>query len=191
MSARTGCCTPQYCRILTPRSLSCAFVNLYPFCQMPFCAAGRAGCREAGALCADSFMQHGLASSLQLHTLTAALQDNEALQAELDAMRRAPSALAAARSKKAEHASDRQKFVQLNENLQVCAWAGQGLAQAVCTSPPGKRGVLLHSAISCSSNMSLFLGDWVFLSPLNRPWDCSATAKRLIIEAFFLTPRQP
>ena len=34
-------------------------------------------------------------------------------------MRRAPSALAAARSKKAEHASDRQKFVQLNENLQV------------------------------------------------------------------------
>ena len=51
--------------------------------------------------------------------LTAALQENEALQSELDAVRRAPSALAAARSKKAEHASDRQKFVQLNENLQV------------------------------------------------------------------------
>ena len=51
--------------------------------------------------------------------LTAALQENEVLQAELDAMRRAPSALEAARSKKAEHASDRQKFVQLNENLQV------------------------------------------------------------------------
>eukprot|EP00891_Asterochloris_glomerata_P003608 jgi/Astpho2/3608/e_gw1.00058.8.1_t len=45
-------------------------------------------------------------------------QENEGLQAELDAMRRAPSAVAAARSKKAEHASDRQKFVQLNENLQ-------------------------------------------------------------------------
>lgn len=58
-------------------------------------------------------------SSVAHKTLTAVLQENEALQAELEAMRRAPSALAAARSKKAEHASDRQKFVQLNENLQV------------------------------------------------------------------------
>ena len=61
----------------------------------------------------------GLISAVAHWTLTAGLQENEALQAELDAMRRAPSALAAARSKKTEHASDRQKFVQLNENLQV------------------------------------------------------------------------
>lgn len=118
VSATASCCTSQCCRRLTPCSLSCAFVNLL---DAGLCAAGRAGCQEVGALCAGSSMQHGLASmsSVAHKTLTAVLQENEGLQAELDAMRRAPSAVAAARSKKAEHASDRQKFVQLNENLQV------------------------------------------------------------------------
>ena len=37
-------------------------------------------------------------------------------------------------------------------------WEGI-FSQAACTSPPGKYDTHLHSANSCSSNQSFFLGD--------------------------------
>lgn len=51
---------------------------------------------------------------------TAAPQANEALRAEIERLRNEPSPLVAARAKKEETLGDKEKFVKLLDNLQVC-----------------------------------------------------------------------
>ena len=52
-------------------------------------------------------------------------QSNEALAAELEALRGTPSPLAAARAAREETLGDKEKFVKLLDNLQVCGGVGE------------------------------------------------------------------
>ena len=49
------------------------------------------------------------------------MQANEALRAEIERLRGEPSPLVAARAAKEETLADRDKFLKLLDNLQVCA----------------------------------------------------------------------
>lgn len=65
----------------------------------------------------------------------AALQENEALAAQIEALRGAPSPLQEATAKREEHIADRDKFAKLIESLQVRACSGSRVLRRMWPSP--------------------------------------------------------
>ena len=107
---------------------------------------------------ADAFAQTGVALD---RALGSGPQEAQELRERIEALRSAPSALEAARSKREEHAADRAKFQQLLESLQArpppqsSAITATRLAKMTSCSALWQSPVAWHQVDSQAANGSM------------------------------------
>lgn len=81
-------------------------------------------CPPCCLFCRQPFSVQGVYVSLPLLSFSTAPQANEALRSEIERLRGEPRPLVAARAAREETLADKEKFLKLLDNLQVCWWGG-------------------------------------------------------------------